>query len=196
MQHSTIGNPYNRPDPYQLSITDTLPTKDTSALPLFLSAEHMETLGFTKSTFYRLAHREDMPVVHIGKRLYLDRDKLLILLRNGLTIAFHMAKNANGSGSIKRREDGRWEGRLMIGFDPKTGKVRRKSVCGKTQKEARQKLTELAKQVDDGTYTEPLKMTLQQWLEVWLKEYNGNIKPYSYRTYSDRIRLHIVPALG
>ena len=74
-----------------------------------------------------------------------------------------MAKNANGSGSIKRREDGRWEGRLMIGFDPKTGKVRRKSVYGKTQKEARQKLTELAKQVDDGTYTEPLKMTLQQW---------------------------------
>ena len=107
-----------------------------------------------------------------------------------------MAKNANGSGSIKRREDGRWEGRLMIGFDPKTGKVRRKSVYGKTQKEARQKLTELAKQVDDATYTEPLKMTLQQWLEVWLKEYNGNIKPYSYRTYSDRIRLHIVPALG
>ena len=39
-------------------------------------------------------------------------------------------------------------------------------------------------------------MTLQQWLEVWLKEYNGNIKPYSYRTYSDRIRLHIVPARG
>lgn len=78
---------YNQPDPYQLSITDTLPTKDTSALPLFLIAEHMETLGFTKSTFYRLAHREDMPVVHIGKRLYLDRDKLLILLRNGLTIA-------------------------------------------------------------------------------------------------------------
>ena len=39
-------------------------------------------------------------------------------------------------------------------------------------------------------------MTLQQWLEVWLKEYNGNIKPYSFRTYSDHIRLHIVPALG
>ncbi len=39
-------------------------------------------------------------------------------------------------------------------------------------------------------------MTLQQWLEVWLKEYNGNIKPYSFRTYSDRIRLHIVPARG
>ena len=87
MQHSTISNPYNRPDPYQLSITDTIPTKDTSALPPFLSAGHMETLGFSKSTFYRLAHREDMPVVHIGKRLYLDRDKLLTLLRNGLTIA-------------------------------------------------------------------------------------------------------------
>ena len=83
MQHSTIGNPYNRPDPYQLSITDTLPTKDTSALPLFLSAEHMETLGFTKSTFYRLAHREDMPVVHIGKRLYLDRNKLLTCSETG-----------------------------------------------------------------------------------------------------------------
>ena len=50
-------------------------------------------------------------------------------------------KNAKGSGTIRKRSDGRWEARYTTGIDPKTGKQTQKSVYGKTQKEVRQKLT-------------------------------------------------------
>lgn len=107
-----------------------------------------------------------------------------------------MGRNAKGLGSIRQRSDGRWEGRLMIGFNSKTGAPNRKSIYGATQSEVRKKLTALTKSVDDGTYSEPMKVPLRQWLETWLKEYTGNIKPYSLKAYQDRIRLHIIPALG
>ena len=43
-------------------------------------------------------------------------------------------RTANGSGSIRKRADGRWEGRYSVGSDPATGKQIQRSVYGKTQK--------------------------------------------------------------
>ena len=31
-------------------------------------------------------------------------------------------KRANGEGNIRKRKNGRWEGRYTAGYDPKTGK--------------------------------------------------------------------------
>ena len=49
-------------------------------------------------------------------------------------------KRANGEGSIRKRKDGRWEGRYTAGCDPTTGKPIHKSVLAKTQAEAKEKL--------------------------------------------------------
>ena len=44
-----------------------------------------------------------------------------------------MAKRrANGEGSIRKRKDGRWEGRYTAGHDPETGRQIIKNVLGKT----------------------------------------------------------------
>ena len=52
-----------------------------------------------------------------------------------------MAKRrANGEGSIRKRKDGRWEGRYTAGRDPVTGKAIYKNVLGKSQSEVKQKL--------------------------------------------------------
>ncbi len=52
-----------------------------------------------------------------------------------------MAKRrANGEGSIRKRKDGRWEGRHTVGRDPVTGKAICKNVLGKTQAEVKAKL--------------------------------------------------------
>ena len=48
-----------------------------------------------------------------------------------------------------------WEARYTLGRDPGTGKQIRKSVYGKTQKEVRQKLTQVTAEMDEGTYVEP-----------------------------------------
>ena len=42
-------------------------------------------------------------------------------------------RRANGEGNIRKRKDGRWEGRYTGGHDPETGKAIIKNVLGKTQ---------------------------------------------------------------
>ena len=42
-------------------------------------------------------------------------------------------RRANGEGNIRKRKDGRWEGRYTVGHDPETGKAIIKNVLGKTQ---------------------------------------------------------------
>ena len=41
---------------------------------------------------------------------------------------------------IRKRKDGRWEGRYTVGHDPETGKAIIKNVLGKTQAEVKEKL--------------------------------------------------------
>ena len=51
-----------------------------------------------------------------------------------------MAKRrANGEGNLRKRKDGRWEGRYTAGHDPETGKAIYRNVLGRTQTEARNK---------------------------------------------------------
>ena len=52
-----------------------------------------------------------------------------------------MAKEwANGEGNIRKRKDGRWEGRYTARHDPETGKAIYKNVLAKTQKKCKEKL--------------------------------------------------------
>ena len=105
-------------------------------------------------------------------------------------------RNAHGSGTIRKRKDGLWEARVTTGHNPLTGKSVRKSIYGKTQKEVREKLTQLTLEVDTGTFTEPSKLTVGQWIDIWVSEYLGDVKPNTVTKYKSRCNLHIKPALG
>ena len=50
-------------------------------------------------------------------------------------------KRANGEGNIRKRADGRWEGRYTAGYHSETGKRIIKNVLGKTQAECKAKLS-------------------------------------------------------
>ena len=61
-----------------------------------------------------------------------------------------MAKRrANGEGNIRKRSDGRWEGRYTAGYDPATGKRIIKNVLGKTQAEVKSKLSKVLEETKD-----------------------------------------------
>ena len=61
-----------------------------------------------------------------------------------------MAKRrANGEGNIRKRKDGRWEGRYTAGYDPQTGKRVIKNVLGKTQAEVKAKLAKVLDETKD-----------------------------------------------
>lgn len=105
-------------------------------------------------------------------------------------------RSDNGNSSTRKRADGKWEGRYSAGYDPATGKLISRSVYGKTQKEVRQKLNEILRDLQDGTYVAPNKMTVSEWLDIWLKEYTLNIRPATKAAYEQHVRVHLKPALG
>lgn len=106
-------------------------------------------------------------------------------------------KNAQGAGTIRRRADGRWEARFTVGFDPGSGKQVQKSIYGKTQKEVREKLTQVTTELDEGTYMEPTKDTVAEWLDAWLEIYvKYSVKPYTVDSYRRSCENYIKPALG
>ncbi len=106
------------------------------------------------------------------------------------------SKNANGNGTIRKRKDGRWEGRVTTGVDMRTGKQIQRSVYGKTKKETAQKLREIIADVDSGLLVESGSMTVGEWVEIWINQYANNIKELSMSTYRAHIRNHISPKLG
>ena len=109
-----------------------------------------------------------------------------------------MAKRrANGEGNIRKRKDGRWEGRYTAGRDPETGKPVYKNVLGKTQGEVREKLKKAiadSQRLDmnrSGTHT--VKSWMQMWYEVYAElRLRENTKDY----YLNYINNHIIPELG
>ena len=57
-------------------------------------------------------------------------------------------KRANGEGNIRKRKDGRWEGRYTAGVDPETGKPIAKSVLARTQRECKEKLQKAMEELE------------------------------------------------
>ena len=106
-------------------------------------------------------------------------------------------KNARGGGTIRKRSDGRWEGRYSVGFDTRTGKQIQRSIYGTSQKEVREKLTRVTAEIDDGSYLEPLKESVGEWLQVWLETYVAvSVKPYTRNSYESVCRRFLIPSLG
>lgn len=105
-----------------------------------------------------------------------------------------MAKRAHGEGTILKRKDGRWQGEVSLGYD-QSGKRKRKTVYGKTQKEVRAKLDEIKQQITAGTFSDT-KLTVKQYLKQWLEHVSPNLKPRTIGDYRYTVAHYINPALG
>ena len=77
-------------------------------------------------------------------------------------------KRANGEGNIRKRKDGRWEGRYTAGHNPETGKAIYKNVLAKTQKECKEKLAAALEQAGKVDAHKTGQFTVGQWAEMWL----------------------------
>ena len=112
-------------------------------------------------------------------------------------------KAAAGTGNIRKKTVKRngkeyvyWEARYTAGYDPGTGKQIQRSITGKTQKEVAQKLKEATHEIDEGTYQEPSRLTVGEWLDIWQRDYMRGVKPATEKVYATAIRIHLKPALG
>ena len=106
-------------------------------------------------------------------------------------------RRANGEGNIRKRKDGRWEGRYTVGHDPETGKAIIKNVLGKTQAEVKEKLKKAIEENVGIDYGRAKNYTVGNWLEVWYENYAKiKMRPSTYLTYHGYIENHIKPQLG
>ncbi len=101
-----------------------------------------------------------------------------------------------GDGMVRKRDDGRWEGRIVVGHK-KNGDSIFRYVYGKTQKELMDKLHQSIETYRDVELTEDSRMTLSEWLDIWLKDYKeGTIRPSTMKSYRQFIDSYITPQLG
>ena len=108
-----------------------------------------------------------------------------------------MAKRrASGEGSIRKRSDGRWEGRYVAGHD-ECGKPIRKNVLGKTQAEVREKLKRAITEAEMLDVSKADEYTVGAWVELWYELYSKpNIRESTQRYYRRFIDRHVIPTLG
>lgn len=106
-------------------------------------------------------------------------------------------KRANGEGSLRKRPDGRWEGRYTAGRDPITGKVIYKNVLAKTQKECKEKLERSIEKNRKVDVARSGKYTVAEWVRLWFETYSKpSIREQTAYYYNNYIEKHIVPGIG
>ena len=108
-----------------------------------------------------------------------------------------MAKRRpSGDGMVRKREDGRWEGRIVIGHKD-NGEPIFRYVSAKTQKELLEKLHQNIEEYRDVDLREDSKMSLGEWLDRWLEEYAApSVRPSTLEGYRGYIQRNIKPHLG
>lgn len=106
-------------------------------------------------------------------------------------------KRKNGEGTVRLRKDGRWEGRVVIGYDDK-GLPKTKNVLAKTKGECVEKLKALKVTIVPMTpKTTKAGMTFGEWLQFWYVNYcKPGVRPSTQRCYEGFIRLYLIPQVG
>ncbi len=114
-----------------------------------------------------------------------------------------MAKRAKGEGSLRKRNDGRWEGIYYTG-EIKDGKRVRKSVFAKSQAECKEKLkkaideNEQAQQIlNRCAYLNSSEPTMREWYGIWLESFcKPTVKEHTVLGYQFLFETYILPRIG
>lgn len=108
-----------------------------------------------------------------------------------------MAKRRpSGDGMVRKRDDGRWEGRIVVGHKENGDSIFH-YVSAKTQKALLEKLHKSINEYDGADLTEDSRMTLGQWLDIWLKECaEPSVRPSTYVGYCGYAERSLKPYLG
>ena len=108
-----------------------------------------------------------------------------------------MAKRRpSGDGMVRKRDDGRWEGRIVVGHK-ENGESIFRYIYADTQKELTAKLHQNIDAYRGVELTEQSRMSLSEWLDKWLDErMRGTVRSHTLEGYRQDINNHIKPYLG
>ncbi len=99
-------------------------------------------------------------------------------------------------GSVVKRGNG-YSVVVELDRDPQTGKRRQKWHSGyRTKRDAERALAEILTSLHTGTYVEPSRQSLAEFISDWLAAVSPTIRPATQHSYARNLRLHVLPALG
>jgi integrase len=103
------------------------------------------------------------------------------------------------SGHVRQRgQKGQWYAVLDV-IDPVTGKRKRRwqklENC-KGKRDAEKACERLIAQRDDGTYLEPHKTTIAEFLDRWLDHIRSTVAPRTHERYAEIARKNLAPLIG
>ena len=106
-----------------------------------------------------------------------------------------MSKRGNGEGGISRHKS---SGLYMARYTVKTETgTKRKTVYGKTRREAAEKLTEALARRDKGLLLDAGALTVGTYLDRWLDDsVRDTVRQRTWERYEQLVRVHLKPVLG
>ena len=107
-----------------------------------------------------------------------------------------MAKRRpSGDGMVRKREDGRWEGRIVVGHKENGDSIFR-YIYADNQKELTAKLRQNIDAYQGVDLTEDCRMTLAEWLDRWLEQMALTLRPSTLEQHRGNFDRHVKPYLG
>jgi integrase len=103
-------------------------------------------------------------------------------------------RRGHGEGSIWQRADGRWEGRIDLGWQD--GKRVRRSVYGDTQADVVEQLRRMRGARAVGLPLADERLRVGVWLDRWLAGLPRDLSTNTLDNYAWAVRVHLQPALG
>jgi integrase len=113
-----------------------------------------------------------------------------------------MTKRSHGTGSVQQRGDNSWRLRYYV------NDVRQEVTFRGAKKDAQIELLRLINSVHAGEHIDPTNVTLEQWIERWVKlnqrhegdtdqpRRRGLVNRRTLERYEELMRCHVAPALG
>ena len=106
-------------------------------------------------------------------------------------------KRKSGEGTLRLRNDGRWEARIVVGYNDK-GLPITKSATAKEKEKCLEKLERLKEQYRvTAAGNVKADMPFGDWMDFWYQQYDKQrIRPTTQAHYENLIYKHVIPEIG
>ncbi len=106
-------------------------------------------------------------------------------------------KRKNGEGLLRKRSDGRWEARVVIGYD-ENNLPRTQNVTAVNKEKCLEKLERLKQEIGIVQHNNLKEdMSFGEWMDFWYQQYSKiTLRPTTQSEYESLIYKHIIPEIG
>lgn len=94
-------------------------------------------------------------------------------------------------GLVRKRKDGRWEGRIELTPDPVTKKRKRKYVYADTKRECQRLVNEIIYDLETGNFADAGRLTVNQYMDRWFEVYRKKLAASTQQSHNHYISNHI-----